>query len=44
MDARQKRQELVQSILDSGHKAFNPDVTPEVRAEGIREFDALINR
>lgn len=38
------RQELLESIIEHGNKAFNPDSGPNSRAEGQKAFDDLIQR
>lgn len=38
------RQRLMQSILDAGNKAFNPDASEQARAQGQNEFEELMQR
>jgi hypothetical protein len=44
--AREKgaRQRLMESIMEAGNRAFNPDASESSRAQGMREFDDLMQR
>ncbi|KAB5582370.1 hypothetical protein GE09DRAFT_1074675 [Coniochaeta sp. 2T2.1] len=42
MSGKTDRQELIRTIAEYGHKAFGPESSPEVRAEGKRALDDLI--
>jgi hypothetical protein len=42
--AKRDRQDLVRSIAEYGHKAFNPASSSEARTEGKRQLDDLIQR
>ncbi|KAL1880004.1 hypothetical protein VTK73DRAFT_6394 [Phialemonium thermophilum] len=41
---KRAQQELIQSIAEQGQKAFNPESSPQARAEAQQEFDNLIQR
>ena len=41
---KQDAQKLVQTILEDGNKAFNPDSSPHSRVEAERTFNDLIRR
>ncbi|KAL2135606.1 hypothetical protein VTI74DRAFT_7753 [Chaetomium olivicolor] len=38
------RQKVMESIIEAGSKAFNPDVPESSRSQAIRDFDDLIQR
>jgi hypothetical protein len=38
------RQKLMESIIEAGSRAFNPDVPEDSRPQAIRDFDDLIQR
>ena len=42
--AKNGRQKLMESIIEAGSKAFNPDVPEDSRPQAIRDFDDLIQR
>ncbi len=42
--AKNGRQKLIESILEAGGKAFNPDVADDSQPQAIRDFDDLIQR
>jgi hypothetical protein len=41
---RKAREELIQSIIQYGSRAFNPDSPPESRTEARQALDNLIQR
>ncbi|KAL2256281.1 hypothetical protein VTK26DRAFT_1900 [Humicola hyalothermophila] len=38
------RQKLMESILDAGNKAFNPETPESLRTQAVKEFDELVQR
>ncbi|SPQ27423.1 57bfd9b1-6c08-4389-86db-5ba566c2ee6d [Thermothielavioides terrestris] len=38
------RQQLIESLINAGSNAFNPDVSEDMRAPALREFDGLVQR
>lgn len=41
---KKTRQELIQSLMEHGNKAFNPDSGPKTRAEGQQALNDLVQR
>lgn len=42
--AQKARQDLVRTVAELANKAFSPDSSPEVRIEGKRALDDLVQR
>jgi hypothetical protein len=42
--AKNVRQKLMQTLMDLGAKAYSPEVSENTRAQGLQEFNDLLQR